>query len=97
MNTRCRYVKFKSKNFEWDGKCTKRSALQFTNAVYDPLNCLAPYVVRNRLFLQQLWHLKYDWDESFQTNEVLVDRWKGLINGTCKIVVKQFRMQIAVE
>ena len=52
-------------DFNWDGKWTKRSALQFTNAIYDPLNCLAPYAIRNRLFLQKLWELKYGWDESF--------------------------------
>ena len=55
------------------------------------------YNVRNRLFLQQLWHLKYDWDETFQKNEVLINWWKGLINDTHKIAVKQFRRQIAVE
>ena len=45
-------------DFSWDKMYTKRSALQFTNAIYDPLNYLAPYGIRNRLFLQRLWWLK---------------------------------------
>ena len=33
-------------NFEWDGNFTKRSALRYTNKVFDPLGWLTPMTIR---------------------------------------------------
>ena len=64
--------------FKWDLKYTKRSALSFSNAVFDPLNWICPLHVQNRLLLRDLWSQKYAWDKSFHQNETLVKRWNYL-------------------
>lgn len=42
---------------------TKRSVLQQTAAVFDPLGLVAPLTVPAKLFLQHLWQLGISWDE----------------------------------
>ena len=64
--------------FKWDLKYTKRSALSFSNAVFDPLNWICPLHVQNRLLLRDLWSQKYAWDKSFHQDETLVKRWNYL-------------------
>ena len=65
-------------NFKWNLKHTKRSVLSFTNAVFDPLNWICPLHLQNRLFIRNLWALKYKWDQSFGENQELVERWAHL-------------------
>ena len=50
-------------NFEWNGIFSKRSVLQFTNRVFDPLGLLSPFSIRKRLFMQKLWEKKLQWNE----------------------------------
>ena len=64
--------------FSWNLKYTKRSALSFSNAVFDALNWLCPLHVQNRLLLRDLWTQKYLWDQSFHQDEALVRRWNYL-------------------
>ena len=42
---------------------TKRYCLSLTAQLFDPLGLLLPVTIRARLFLQQLWRLKLDWDQ----------------------------------
>ena len=42
-------------SFSWNNLFTKRAALRFCNAVFDPLGLLSPILVRIRLFIQKLW------------------------------------------
>ena len=41
---------------------TKRHCLSLTAQLFDPLGLLLPVTIRARLFLQQLWRLRLDWD-----------------------------------
>ena len=41
---------------------TRRKILSLVASIYDPLGMIAPYVLRAKLFLQELWQLKGDWD-----------------------------------
>ncbi|KAF0745786.1 Uncharacterized protein FWK35_00034883, partial [Aphis craccivora] len=49
-------------------KVTKRTLLSDLNKVFDPLGFLAPVLIKGKIFLQQLWQLKIDWDTPLQDN-----------------------------
>lgn len=42
---------------------SKRSATSDLARLFDPLGLLAPVVVQAKMFIQQLWQLKLDWDD----------------------------------
>jgi len=45
-------------------KClTKRVILSDLNKIFDPLGSLAPVLIRGKIFLQQMWAEKMDWDK----------------------------------
>jgi len=54
-------------------KSTKRTLLSDLNRIFDPLGFLAPVLIRGKIFLQQLWQLKIEWDQ--QLPEELSNRW----------------------
>jgi hypothetical protein len=41
---------------------TKRSMLSDINRVYDPVGFITPILITGKIFVQQLWTLKLDWD-----------------------------------
>ncbi|XP_066936508.1 uncharacterized protein [Clytia hemisphaerica] len=43
--------------------CTKRSILKKTATIYDPLGLLTPITLVAKLFMQELWRDKIEWDE----------------------------------
>jgi len=43
-------------------KLTKRTLLSQLNRIFDPLGFLAPVLIRGKIFLQQMWATKMDWD-----------------------------------
>ena len=75
---------------KWDGKFTKRSVLAATMSIFDPLCLLGPIEIQNHLFLQVLWDLGYEWDESFEHVEHLKSRWLYLL-AQCQQVVETFK------
>ena len=46
-----------------DTEFTKRSVLKVIASIYDPLGLLSPITIQCKMFLQQLWQLKINWDE----------------------------------
>lgn len=42
---------------------TKRMLLSDLNKIFDPLGFLAPVLIKGKIFLQQLWQLKVEWDK----------------------------------
>lgn len=42
---------------------TPRQVLSFVSSVWNPYGFVSPFVVRGRVFLQELWPLKLDWDD----------------------------------
>jgi len=42
---------------------TKRSILQDSSRVYDPLGILSPIAIRAKLLMQELWQQSVDWDD----------------------------------
>jgi len=52
---------------------TKRSVLSEIAQLYDPLGLIAPVVVRAKIFIQELWLAKVDWDTPLSLE--LQNRW----------------------
>lgn len=55
-------------------KLTKRTLLSDLNQVFDLLGFLATVLIKGKIFLQQLWQLKIDWDTPLQDD--IKQRWK---------------------
>lgn len=55
-------------------KITKRLVLSEIAQLYDPLGLLSPVLVRAKMFLQELWLAKNNWDEPLSSE--MQTRWK---------------------
>jgi len=53
---------------------TKRKLLSDLNKVFDPLGFLGPVLIIGKIFLQQLWQLKRNWDDQLEVD--MQDKWK---------------------
>ena len=82
-------------SLEWDKKFTKRSALSFTNKVFDPLGWLTPMSVRRRLFIQQLWAKELKWNDSFEFVGNLAEEWLHIVEET-HIAITSSKGRVAV-
>jgi hypothetical protein len=59
-----------------DATPTKRSVLRSIASIYDPLGLLSPVVIQCKIFMQQLWQLKVNWDDPLAAE--LKDHWQGI-------------------
>lgn len=64
---------FSLANWNPPGNMTKRSLLSDINRIYDPLGLLSPVLIKGKVFLQQLWSLKLNWDSTLSPD--LQGRW----------------------
>ena len=71
-----------STNFECDGKFTKRSALSYTNKVFDPLGWLTPMRNMRPSFIQKLWSRELKWEDSFEFESDLKEQWLNIVRET---------------
>lgn len=55
---------------------TKRTILQQTSRVYDPLGMLTPVTVRAKIIIQDLWKKKLDWDTPLPPE--VRDQWMNI-------------------
>jgi len=53
---------------------TKRSVLRSIASIYDPLGILSPIIIQCKIFMQQLWQLKVNWDDPLNT--VFKEHWQ---------------------
>lgn len=58
---------------------TKRGILSATSSVFDPLGLAAPYVIKAKLIIQELWRRQIEWDSELP-NDIL-QRWQGWKEG----------------
>lgn len=60
---------------EWNppAQMIKRSLLSDINRIYDPIGLITPILIKGKIFLQQLWLLKMDWDSILPDD--LRERW----------------------
>jgi len=59
-------------------KITKRTVSSELARIFDPLGLFGPITVRAKIFMQQLWELKVDWDEELSIN--LQNQWSQFRN-----------------
>merc|ERR1711874_277380 len=64
-------------------KYSKRKVLETSNSLFDPLGYLIPVEIKCRLFLQQLWEQKLEWDMLFNNLEEFKKEWDN-IREECK-------------
>lgn len=57
---------------------TKRSILRDASKVFDPLGFVAPFVIRVKILLQDIWREKLGWDEP--TPESIMTTWRRWAN-----------------
>lgn len=97
--------KFTSKSLGFCSKFTKRKILSETAQLYDPLGFLAPFIVRAKMLLQELWleqlpwdepvpeHLKAKWlairEELTQVEQIAIPRWLQTLT-TAKVELHGF-------
>ncbi|KAL6742508.1 hypothetical protein Aduo_015652 [Ancylostoma duodenale] len=56
---------------------TKRTALRALSSTFDPLGLLVPFLAPFKVFIQDTWKKKYQWDDPFDKEDLL--RWNLLI------------------
>ena len=55
---------------------TKRNVLSATASLFDPLQFLAPFTVRAKVLMQEIWMAGVDWDEELPENlKVKWEKW----------------------
>ena len=55
---------------------SKRDVLQLASKTYDPLGFISPVIVKAKLFIQELWQRKLEWDEPLPTE--LETKWNDI-------------------
>jgi len=63
---------------------TKRSLLADVNSIYDPIGLISPILIKGKIFLQQLWSLKLDWEEVLSDD--LCSRWTNFYSSLQQLV-----------
>ncbi|GFX23543.1 integrase catalytic domain-containing protein [Trichonephila clavipes] len=56
---------------------TKREVLSVIAKLYDPLGFLGPVIAKAKLFLQQLWQCKLDWDDVLPNS--IANEWREFV------------------
>ncbi|XP_018370073.1 PREDICTED: uncharacterized protein LOC108765725 [Trachymyrmex cornetzi] len=70
---------------------TKRSVLSEIAQLYDPLGFISPFVIRAKIFIQNLWLAKVDWDAPLSSE--LQGRWtqfKGQLPALSKLNISRW-------
>ena len=61
---------------------TKREILKQSSKIYDPLGIISPITVRAKMFIQDLWKRKLDWDQKLP--QELAEKWFEIAQNTEK-------------
>ncbi|GFX42143.1 integrase catalytic domain-containing protein [Trichonephila clavipes] len=56
---------------------TKREVLSVIAKLYDPLGFLGPVIAKAKVFLQQLWQCKLDWDDALPNS--IANEWREFV------------------
>lgn len=62
-----------------DSPITKRKILSEIATVFDPLGLLGPVIIKAKIIMQNLWHIRADWDEPLPEN--IREEWQGYRKG----------------
>ena len=72
-----RQDEFTFSTVEINNACTKRGVLKTVSSIFDPLGMVAPFILRAKILLQQLWEQKLGWDD--ELGEPLRTDWLNWI------------------
>ena len=64
-------------NINTSSNFTKRDVLSQIARIYDPLGLLGPVISKAKIFMQELWLLKLDWNEKLPPN--ICEQWHSFI------------------
>jgi len=70
----CGRISIQNMPRENKGHLTKRIIFAELNRIFDPLGFLSPVLIKGKIFLQQLWTMKIEWDAKFP-NEIH-EKWR---------------------
>ncbi|XP_063994835.1 uncharacterized protein LOC135172611 [Diachasmimorpha longicaudata] len=74
--------RYKSRKFN-AATITKRTVSSEIAQIFDPLGCIAPVVVQEKILLQELWKLKVNWDDPLP--DEYKNRWRTFRGGLTKL------------
>ncbi|KAF8791491.1 hypothetical protein HNY73_006347 [Argiope bruennichi] len=77
-------------DFNFENEITKRSFLSQSARLFDPLGFLSPCTILIKIFYQQLWLLKLDWDSALP--EHFAVKWRKFKRNFSKYVTFLFRV-----
>ncbi|GFU81462.1 integrase catalytic domain-containing protein [Trichonephila clavipes] len=72
---------------------TKREVLSVIAKLYDPLGFLGSVIAKGKVFLQQLWQCKLDWDDVLRNS--IANEWREFVTLKCIEEVKINRFIMA--
>ena len=58
---------FKSPDLSCKSEISKRTVLKRIASIFDPIGFAAPYIIRGKMLLQEIWISGCDWDEPLDT------------------------------
>jgi len=67
---------FKQKSIDFTSAKTKRSILKYASSIFDPLGLITPVTISAKLFIQQLWQHRHEWDSIL--DEQLCTEWNAI-------------------
>jgi len=68
--------------------CTRRGILSTVSSIYDPLGFVAPLLLQGKSILQELCHLKLDWDDPIPEEPMAEwERWKRELTQLQRITI----------
>ncbi|XP_068728886.1 uncharacterized protein [Montipora capricornis] len=70
---------------------TRRKMLSLTASLFDPIGFLAPFLVRAKILLQQVWHCGIGWDDLLPS-ELLKEwsKWQEELDGILQFRISRF-------
>ena len=74
---------------------TRRKILSLIASLFDPIGFIAPFLVRAKIFLQQVWQLGIGWDDALPP-EFLKEwsKWQEQLGGISQIQFPRFYRHI---
>jgi hypothetical protein len=67
-----------------DNPMTKRGVVSNISQIFYPCGYLAPFTIRGKFFVQELWRMDLDWDETM--DEKLQNKWKSWLEELAQLV-----------
>ena len=75
---------------------TRRKILSLIALLFDPNGLLTPFLVRAKMFLQQVWHLGVCWDEALPQGSLREwTEWQDQLDGLSEFSVPPFYRHVA--